>query len=172
MKPLFGLFSCLAATALLALPGKRPPLEAAAIPIVFEPNTGQAGPDVRFISRYGASTFLLSEREVRVLVVVPEGRRSARPRRRIPSVRTSSIRMLFPGASANPVMEGIQPLTSRTNYFLGSAKPFSVAQYESLRYAALYPNVDVIYHTGKHGRLEHDFVVQPGGDPSKVRMAF
>ena len=47
-----------------------------------------------------------------------------------------------------------------------------MGQYERLRYAALYPNVDVIYHPGKQGRLEHDFVVQPGGDPSRVRMAF
>ena len=125
MKPLFRVFSCFVATALFAQPVKRPALEAAGMPIVFEPNAGQdCGSDVRFISRYGSSTLLLSEREVRMLVMVPERRRPDRSRTRIPDARTGSIRMLFPGASPNPVVEGIQPLTSRTNYFLGSAKRF------------------------------------------------
>jgi uncharacterized protein (TIGR03437 family) len=151
----------------------KPALAASSIPVVFEPNLGQAAPDVRFVSRFGASTLLLSKRDARLLVTAPLHKRPKAWMRELPRpFESSTVRLTFPGAAPDPAVEGIQPLAGRTNYFLGSAKPFSVSQYQRVGYRSLYPGVDLIYHSGNGGRLEHDFVVEPGGDPALVRLAF
>lgn len=178
----FGVGAALGAAA-LALYAQKPVIHsgsisklnqaASAIPIVFEPNLGQAGSEVRFVSRYGASTLLLTKRDAQLLMTAPRHKRSKGWMRELPEpLESSTVRMTFPGAAPDVAVEGVQPLQGRTNYFLGSAKPFSVSQYQRVRYRSLYPGVDLIYYGGNGGRLEHDFVVAPGGDPSQVRLAF
>ena len=37
-------------------------------------------------------------------------------------------------------------------------------------YMGVYPGIDMVYY-GNQGKLEFDFVVSPGGDPDRIRMA-
>src|SRR5579871_3467869 len=152
-------------------PGEQSNSKTGMLPIVFEPNQGQAESDVRFLSRFGSSTVLLSDREARFVFTLGEKRRSEQPRP-LPSPHAASIRMVFAGAKPNLVVEGVAPLTSRTNYYLGSADPFHAAHYERVAYRSVYPGIDLVYHRGKAGHLEHDFVIQPGGDPADIRLLF
>ena len=47
--------------------------------------------------------------------------------------------------------------------------PSGVAQFGQLRYARLYPGVDLIFH-GPRTALEYDFVIEPGTSPAKIEM--
>lgn len=40
---------------------------------------------------------------------------------------------------------------------------------ERLRYGAVWPGIDVLYHAGPGG-LRHDFCIAPGGDPAAIRL--
>ena len=47
----------------------------------------------------------------------------------------------------------------------------SVPTYARVRYAGVYPGVDLIYY-GNQRQLEYDFVVAPGADPKPIRLRF
>jgi hypothetical protein len=69
---------------------------------------------------------------------------------------------------------GLDPLAAKANYFVGNeARRWTrdVPMYGRIRYADVYPGIDVIYY-GSRGCLEYDFVVQPGSDPSLIQLAF
>ena len=83
------------------------------------------------------------------------------------------IRIELAGASA-PQPEGVEALPGRANYFLGSDPSrwrTGVPTYARVRYANVYPGVDLVYY-GNQRQLEHDFIVAPGGDPGRIRLRF
>ena len=43
--------------------------------------------------------------------------------------------------------------------------------YQKVRYEQIYPGVDLIYY-GNERQLEYDFVIAPGADPARIRLAF
>src|SRR6185369_16302434 len=47
----------------------------------------------------------------------------------------------------------------------------NVANYARVRYAEVYPGIDMIYY-GDERRLEYDFVVAPGSNPDSIQMSF
>lgn len=128
----------------------------AATPLRFEPNVGQAAPDVRFVARGGGSTMLLSSHDS---VFLQPG---------------SAVRMNLFGAAnlAGARPEGLLP--SVTNYYAGSDPKrwrAGVPNYARIRFDQVYPGIDLVYYaTGQ--RLEYDFVVHPGADPERIRMAW
>jgi hypothetical protein len=82
------------------------------------------------------------------------------------------VRLRLDGASQIAQPE-VEPLPGKSHYFIGrdpAGWRRAVPNYAKLRYAEVYPGVDVIYY-GNAGRLEADFVVKPGADPRKIRFA-
>jgi uncharacterized protein (TIGR03437 family) len=70
--------------------------------------------------------------------------------------------------------EGSDLQASVSNYYLGqdSAKwRTGVANYGEVRYAAVYPGIDLVFH-GSEQSFEYDFEVAAGADPSRIRMRF
>ena len=60
------------------------------------------------------------------------------------------------------------------NYFRGHDRSqwrSGIPTYQKVKYTGVYPGVDLVYY-GNQGRLEHDFVVAPGADPSKIVLSF
>jgi hypothetical protein len=79
-------------------------------------------------------------------------------------------------------LEGSSPSSARpenrlpgvSNYFLGNdpgAWRVGVPHYARVRYAGVYPGVDLVYY-GAQGTLEYDFLVAPGADPHHIRMRY
>jgi len=61
-------------------------------------------------------------------------------------------------------------LPGKSNYFIGNDPKkwrTNVPNYAKVKYANVYPGVDVVYY-GNQGQLEYDFVVQPGADPRQI----
>ncbi len=74
------------------------------------------------------------------------------------------------GDSKSSDWEASEQMLAPTNYFIGDTFR-SADAFSSLRRPNLYPGIDVVYH-GQGGRLEYDFNLAPGADPSRIRMRF
>ena len=69
---------------------------------------------------------------------------------------------------------GAEQLPGTANYFIGndpSKWHSNVPTYAKVKYAGVYPGVDLVYY-GSQRQLEYDFVVAPGADPKSVRLHF
>lgn len=102
------------------------------------------------------------------LLIPPPGSPGA-----LPPVVARLTRLRFLGANPDATMEGRDPSQARVNFLIGNdpAKwQRNLVTYSSVRYANLYPGVDLVYYGEKNGRLEYDLVVAPGADPAAVRL--
>src|ERR1700676_4211825 len=113
------------------------------LPLSFEVNQGQFGPQVKFVSRGSGYT----------LALTPTGAALAFPQ--------NTVRMEFAGASSAASMTGLQALPARSNYLIGKdpkAWRVGIPLFERVRYAGVYPGIDVIYY-GNERELEYDITV-------------
>lgn len=84
------------------------------------------------------------------------------------------LRFEFVGANPAARVTGLDELTGKANYFLGRDPAqwrTSVPLFGRVSVAQIYPGVELIYY-GNAQRLEYDFVVAPGADPSKIVIQF
>jgi hypothetical protein len=133
-------------------------------PLMFEPNQGQAAPSVKFIARgSGYGLFLTGDEAVLAL----QGHDNS-------SAKRSVVRMRLASAKKDPELSGTDQLPGRSHYLIGG-NPANwhrdVPQYARVRYAQVYPGIDLIYY-GQQGQLEYDFEVAPGVDPHSIALYF
>jgi uncharacterized protein (TIGR03437 family) len=59
----------------------------------------------------------------------------------------------------------------KTSYLIGDPAAWrtGVSSYSRVRYAQVYPGIDLVFH-GTSGPIEYDFVVAPGADPARIRL--
>jgi len=84
------------------------------------------------------------------------------------------VEVKFSGANVQPVVSVDEPGQVRYNYFLGSDPSRWVGglrSYGIVKLGSLYDGVDLVLRE-KEGRLKYDVVVNPGADPSVVRMVY
>jgi Beta-propeller repeat len=128
-------------------------------PLAFEANGGQTDPQVRFLARGAAYTVFLTSTEA---VLELGGHGSERTVVRLKPIGTSATHQLVAG----------DPLPGVVNYArIPATEPISVPTYAKVRYADVYPGVDLVYY-GRPEQLEYDFVVAPGADPGRIALAF
>ena len=81
-----------------------------------------------------------------------------------------SITLEGANEEASPV--GQAKLPGRSNYFIGrdaSKWRKGVEQFSQARVKNVYDGIDLLYY-GNGNELEHDYVLTPGSDPSRIRM--
>jgi hypothetical protein len=96
------------------------------------------------------------------------------PRTYVAQGKGSLFVMTVVGADPNARVEGLGELSGKSNYFIGSDPRrwhTNVPNYAMVKYTNVYPGVDLVYH-GNQGRLEYDFVVEPGADSRQITLAF
>src|SRR5690348_12942886 len=122
---------------------------AAALPITFEENRGQAPAEVRFLTRASGYPVLLTRQGA---VVTLQNR--------------NAVRMtLMKSNDTAPIGAGLLP--AKTNYLLGSDPAQwkkGIANYEQVTYPGVYPGIDLTWHADGD-QIEHDFLVAAGADP-------
>ena len=128
----------------------------AQLPLRFEANQGRMDPSVQYAARGGGYTLLLT-------AAGPE----------FSFANASRIDIAMTGSNRAVRIEGLSPLPTRTDSFLGARANWrtGIPSYARVRYSSVYPGVDVIYY-GNQNQLEFDFVLQPGADPNSIRMQF
>jgi uncharacterized protein (TIGR03437 family) len=132
------------------------------LPFRFEANQGQADPSVRFMARGQGYKLDLTPTGSALSLFDAEHGRSA-------IVRTRIV-----GANRGAHLEPVDRQSTETNYLLGNdpAKWLrNLPSWSRVKYAQIYPGIDLVFYgTGK--RLEYDFNVSPGADPSAIELEF
>ena len=153
--------------------GVTPALEAAygKLPLTFEANQGQTGPQVKFLLRgRGYTAFLTSGGMTISLRANSPTTGSNSSVSTLPVSKT--VQLALTGAAANPVVTGEELQPGKVNYFLGNDRTkwhTNVPIYARVRYHDVYPGIDLVYY-GNHREMEYDFEVRPGSDPGKIRF--
>jgi len=137
--------------------------------LIFEANSGAASSDANLTvgPRY---THIASGQGHRIAIAPGEAAFE------FPHTRLqlgSRVRAIFAGARTD-VPAQVEPLAGRVNYFIGDDPKqwrTDVPTASKVRFDNVYPGIDVVYY-GQGGKLEHDFVVAAGADPSQIRMRF
>ncbi len=154
------------------------------LPLAFELNRGQTDPRVKFQARGQGYTLFLTSDEA-VLALEPghskvEGRRS-KPKNhgeRVPNPQSrnpSILRMRLHGANPAPRIAGLDELPGKSNFFIGNNPAqwhTSIPTYARVKYEDIYPGVDLVYYGIPEGpgKLEYDFIVRPGADPTAITL--
>ncbi|MGH9282958.1 MAG: SBBP repeat-containing protein, partial [Acidimicrobiales bacterium] len=131
-----------------------------ALPLRFEANRGQAGEDADYLVRGRGYTASLAATGLSLAVA---GTSSG-----------STVRMRLAGADGSVAPRQGEQLSGVSNYLSGDDPArwlLGVPGYQSVTYPGAYPGIDVVYRGAKSG-LEYDFVVAPGADPDRIRLAF
>jgi hypothetical protein len=83
----------------------------------------------------------------------------------------AALRMKFVDANDKAAVEGEDRQPAIVNYFVGPPDTWhtKIATYARVRYRALYPGVDVVFH-GNNQELEYDLVLAPEADPSRIKF--
>ena len=171
------LFLSYSAQAADAIPGAKNPAprqtqrvaDYGKLPLAFEANQGQTDSRVEFLSRGSGYTLFLTPGGA-VLEL-----RAGRPQdRQSDAGATSVVRMDLAGANSKAQVTGLDELPGKANYFIGNDPHrwrTNVPTYARVKYAGVYPDVDLVYY-GTRGQIEYDFVVAPGGDPQRIVLGF
>jgi hypothetical protein len=88
--------------------------------------------------------------------------------------RYSTLRMKLDGGRPWDHLTGLEPTGGVSNYYPGNdAKAWrtNIPHYNRVTAGSVYEGVDLIFYANG-GDLEYDFVVKPGADPKKIRLAF
>ena len=143
------------------------------LPLSFEANFGQSHPEVRFLSRGNGYALFLTDSEA----VLTLGKTAVQTIDDAGDFRTTEndvLRMHLVGADPEPRVSGIEELSGKSNYLIGSDSDSwytDVATYARVRYQSIYPGIDLDYY-GNHRQIEYDFILAPGADSGAIRLGF
>lgn len=138
----------------------------------FELNLGQEANEVRFASRGGGGSVFLTDRSI-VFGVPHEPSDIVAVQQQATLTEPRTLKVDLVGSNCFARVVGLDPLPGVSNYFLGNdpAKWVTgVVGYSRVRVVDVYPGIDLVFHS-RQGRLEYDFVVAPGADPNRIRLA-
>jgi gliding motility-associated-like protein len=89
-------------------------------------------------------------------------------------IRAHAYSTTFVGANLQAAVKGAAQLPGYSNYFLGNDKSrwaSNVPGYSEVRYAALYPGIDLHFYS-KERVMEYDFEVAAGADASRIALRY
>lgn len=88
------------------------------------------------------------------------------------TVHYHAVRMYFEGSHPKPVIETERPFETQYSYFLGNDPEqwaSGALAYQKITYYNLYPKIDLLIESTLGG-FKYSFIVNPGGDPSAIKM--
>ncbi len=134
------------------------------LPLNFERNLGQAPQQIQYLAHGPAYAIAITDHGA--ALTLGQGARA--------SMSPQVVRLRVRGASRASIPAAEDPLPGRVNYFIGndpSRWRTNIATYNKVRYAGVYPGIDLIYY-GTEGKLEYDFAVAPGAAPKTIGLEF
>ncbi len=143
----------------------------------FEPNVGQTDSQVQYVARGGGQTLFLTQDHAVLSLAAADGQGG--PVKTAASLasrnlRMASVRMGFANSVKPSLIEGLDPLPGKVNYFFGGDPHkwhTDIPTYGRIAYRNVYPGVDLVYY-GQQGALEYDFVAQPGANVNAIQVQF
>jgi uncharacterized repeat protein (TIGR01451 family) len=133
-------------------------------PLRFEANAGQFPAHVRYAAR-GVGYGVALTRTGATLTLAGAG-------------RAADVAMVLVDRDGRPAsardVAGRDQLPGVVNHYLGDDPArwqVGVGQFARVRHTRVYPGIDLEFY-GNQQRLEYDFLVAPGADPSAIRLRF
>jgi uncharacterized protein (TIGR03437 family) len=146
------------------------------LPMRFEANQGQTDARVKFTARGpGYAVFLTADEAVlRLRKRERASKKTAEQQMADQPVESAALRMKLAGSNRSSQVSGIGKLQTTSNYFIGNdpaAWRKGISNYAKVKYEAVYPGIDLVWY-GNQQLLEHDFLVNPGANPSRIKVSF
>ena len=158
-----------------AIPGWHPHFDQ--LPILFEPNVGQAAAPIEYLARSNGFNVAVTEQGITLSL-----RYSASSRNRMAPVMQAAVpgavvgqewlRMSLIHSRAHTPLRAEQKQESVSNYFIGndhSKWHSNVANYAAVRREQVYPGIDWVLYANQH-QLEYDFRVAPHANPERIKL--
>ncbi len=139
----------------------RQPANITTRPLSFERNVGQVETAVQYLAHGPAYAIELGEEGAALRFG-----ESARGQ--------TALQLRVQGVDRTVQPSAEEPLAGRVNYYIGNDPSHwheNIATYHQVRYANVYPGIDLIYY-GTEGKLEYDFAIAPGSDPTRIALNF
>jgi Abnormal spindle-like microcephaly-assoc'd, ASPM-SPD-2-Hydin/Beta-propeller repeat len=149
--------------------GKHPPaqptpysaaVKTEGLPIAFEPNLKQADARYKFLAHQNGFAMGFLDHSIELRLATKAG-------------SADVLGITFEGSQSSAA-SAEKLLPGRVNYLRGSDPAGfqrNVPTYARVLYTSLYPGTDLVFY-GNGSRLEHDFVLAPGGDPRAIALRF
>ncbi|MBL7891948.1 MAG: PKD domain-containing protein, partial [Bacteroidia bacterium] len=89
-------------------------------------------------------------------------------------VKFHRIDMGFEGGNLNPEIQTGEQVEGYSNYFYAHCPKgvTNVNSYNEIIIKNIYDNIDVKYYGGKESGVKYDIVINPGADPSQIRLKY
>jgi hypothetical protein len=144
------------------------------LPLSFEANRGQFDPAVAFAARGAGYALLLTVDgpQLQLQYTNQDPAQFAAGER--PQLQATMLRTQLVGGNREARISGESPSAATSHYLAGRDSTVwhtDVPNYGRVRYSAVYPGIDLVYH-GDQQQMEYDFVVAPQADPSKIALRF
>ncbi len=155
------------------------------LPLRFELNRGQTDAHFNFLARGTGYTLFLTPGEavLSLHASLPQSLRSdgsvnpslgaSQAPSSVHTPASGPIRLQLIGSNTKAEAVGEDTLPGKSNYFIGadpSKWHTNVPAFAKVRYRDIYPGIDLVYYGNHEGKLEHDFVVAPGADSSRIQL--
>jgi uncharacterized repeat protein (TIGR01451 family) len=133
-------------------------------PLRFEPNAGQLAANVRYVARGVGYGVALTHTGATLALAAGD--------------RGAAVAMILVDGDGVPAsardVTGRDRLPGVVNRYIGADPArwqVGAGQYARVRHAGVYEGIDLEFY-GNQRRLEYDFLVAPGADPSAIRIRF
>jgi hypothetical protein len=170
---------------------QAPTIDPDQLPFQFEPNVGQTGPEVKFLSHAPGGTYFFTSSGVQLSISVDRSRGKDIAELRAPNntqppqasvalaevqdePQSEVVRIDFIGSNPDVSISGCTVSPGKVNYFIGSDPArwrSNLPLYEQVNYASLYTGIDLTYG-GPAGRLKGTYTVAPGADHNLIRWQY
>jgi hypothetical protein len=133
------------------------------LPLIFEPNKGQAPKGVDFMVQGSCPIFLQSDAVAFVVPATHDGEKST---------LFSAVTLRLVNSNKKAPAASVDILPGKSNYFIGRNPAnwrSGIPQYAKVAFRSVYPGTDLVYY-GNQGQLEYDLILSPGASPSSVKF--
>lgn len=143
---------------------------------IFEENKNQWNKNILFRLEMTGCNLFLEKNNLTYVLYNPE---EIPDKHDHPNTHNNSVLNLhafkvnFSGSSPGVKITGERPSEYYKNYFIGNDPArwaSNVKLYAAVKYENLYPNIDANIYTA--GNLKYDFIVNPGGVASQIKMEY
>jgi hypothetical protein len=146
-----------------------------ALPLSFIENQGQADSRVDYYAQSRGATLYFNSQGVTLTLIenAPDLRPASYDRHSENTMKRCTLKLDFVAARKDARPQGRSRSSAAVNYFKGSSSEWKTAvpTYSEIVYEDLWPGIDLVY-AGTQGRLKYTFEVEPGADPSLIKLAW
>ena len=137
------------------------------MPLYFIANQGQMDKQVAFYAAGKDKTIYFTPEGLTIALSETKKREEGAPSERW------VVKLDFIGANRKARPAGVKKTGALVSYFKGKPEEWhtGLPTYSKVVYLDLWPGIDLVYH-GTVNRLKYEFIVHPGADPSRIRLAY